>query len=70
MELVIDFKSETMIVPIGIHSMPLEEARFFAQVKRHWHLAHIKSAQVYMNKAFWNDLGFQGLEWHMEHIAN
>jgi RNA-directed DNA polymerase len=50
--------------------MPLEEARFFAQVKRHWHLAHIKSAQVYMNKAFWNDLGFQGLEWHMEHIAN
>lgn len=56
-----------MMLKLG---MPLKEAMYFAQVKRHWHLAHIKSALFYMSKAFWNNMGFRGLEWHMNRVAN
>lgn len=38
--------------------MPLEEARGFAQVKRHWWLAHVPSALFHMNNVYWENLGF------------
>lgn len=50
--------------------MPLEEARGFAQVKRHWFLAHVKAALFCMNNKYWEDLGFVGLESHMKRVVN
>ncbi|MEM7174350.1 MAG: group II intron maturase-specific domain-containing protein, partial [Chlamydiota bacterium] len=59
------WKARTRVKQMSRLGLTKEEARGYGQNKRYWHLANVYRTRFLMNKAYWEKMGYRGLEWNI-----